>query len=449
MRPSVSAAAAGDRRAPRWRPLVAACLLATAACAGMQPPPQGPSADRIPELRSRVEASPDAVEPRVRLGAAYRADGQLEEARAVLEEALRLDPGHPRASLFLGLTHEDLERWSDARDVYRDYLAAAGETEMAGRIEARLAYLDRRELEASLRQALDREAELADRPPRENTVAVFPYLYRGPSPEFRPLSRAMAAFLVTDLACSDRITVLERMRVQLLLQEMELSESRYVDPSTAVRSGRLLGSSRIVQGVISGDEERLEVETSLVDTRDPSAEEASEPVFTGGRSAPEILDLETEIAFALFESLGVELTAAERRAVRDRPTESLEAMMAFGRGLIAEDSANYEAAAAHYRRAGELDPGFEAAAERADRASDLSAAAGQSTDGLARAAYGREREAGPVETGPAPDLVEGLVGRGDFGLARDPAAEVLGVEGVSGGAAVLRILIPPPGGGLR
>ncbi len=449
MSSSVSAFAARGRPPAllRWA-LVAAGLLAVAGCAGRQAVPEPPAPAEIPTLEERVEANPEAVEPRVRLGAAYRADGRLEQARRVLEEARRLDPDDARTALLLGLTYEDLERYGDARQVYESYLSSADRPDLAGRVEARLAYLDRRELEASIRQTLQREEELADRPPSENTVAVFPYLYQGASPEFRPLSRAMAEFLVTDLARSDRITVLERTRVQLLLQEMELSESRYVDPATAVRSGRLLGASRVVQGVMSGSEESLRVETSMVDAGGEPTDEAPPPIFDGERSAEDILELEAEIAFSVFDRMGIELTPAERRAIRDRPTENLQALVSFGRGLMAEDTADFAGAAAQFRQAAEIDPGFEAASERAEAASDLTAASGQSTDELAQAAFGEDQAAEEVETASS-ELMDETIGGEDVGLDRDPAAEVLGVEGVSGGSAILRILIPPPGGGLR
>lgn len=429
----------------RWI-LAAVCLLATAACAARQPVSTAPSPEEIPRLEQQVEASPDAVAPRVRLGAAYRADGRLEDARRVLRQARSIDPDHPRAALFLGLTLEDMERWEDAREVYERYLAGAGDSELGERIESRLALLDRRQLQASIRRSLERERELADRTPAENSVAVFPYLYRGTSPRFQPLSRALAEFLVTDLGRSDRITVLERTRVQLLLDEMELSETRYVDPSTAVRSGRLLGTSRVVQGVMSGDERSLQVETSMVDARGEPTDEPPAPIFSGERSAEDILDLQAQIAFSVFEEMGVTLTPAERRAIEERPTDNLDALLAFGHGLIAQDSANFADAARHFRQAAELDPDFQQAGQRAETASDLSAAAGQSTDELAQEAFAGDEAVATTELAEPAEITEDLTGPEDVGLARDPVAEVLGVEGVSESTAILRILIPRPGG---
>ena len=70
------------------------------------------------------------------------------------------------------------------------------------------------------------------------TVAVFPFLYRGSDPALEPLGRALSELLVTDLGQVKRLRVLERARVQVLLDEMDLAERGLVDSTTAARSGR-------------------------------------------------------------------------------------------------------------------------------------------------------------------------------------------------------------------
>ena len=145
----------------------------------------------------------------------------------------------------------------------------------------------------------------------------------------------------------------------------------------------------------------------------------------------------------------ITLTPAERQAIQQSPTDNLQALLEFGHGLTAQDSANFADAARHYRRAADLDPEFEQASQRAETADDLSIAAGQSTDELAREAFAGEDAVDVVDLADPAEITEDLTGPGDVGLARDPVAEVLGVEGVSESTAILRILIPPPGGGLR
>lgn len=432
-----------DLRLRRTAVAAALCALLAAGCAGKQAAPQAPGPERIPELRAELEENPDAVQTRVRLGAALRAADSLQSARRVLEEARRLDPRAPAAALFLGLTHEDLEAFGEARGVYEDYLELSDTDELRERIEQRLAYLDRRALEASVQEAVRREGELADRPPEEGTVAVLPFLFQGEASDLKPLSRALSAFLVTDLAQTDRVRVLERMRVQLLMDELKLAETRYVDPSTAARSGRLLGAAHMVAGRLGGDRDRLSVEASLVNVTEGA--DGTRQVMSDRQSAEEIFEMEDRIALSVYDALGIELTPAQRQRVTDDPTDSFDALLAYGRGLAAADSAKFGQAAEHFQQALELDPDFEAAQQEAQTASDLSSASEVDTDELARAVAG-DGERPEVGTTDAQTILETSVTTLPGPADRDPVVETLGVEGADP-TVLIRILIPTPGGG--
>lgn len=416
-------------------------LLTSAVACGGTRVPSTPSPERIPALERQLDQTPSNVDLRARLGVAYHRDEQLEKARSLLSETLEREPGHPAATLFLGLTYEDLDRPEKAQELYSRYLSRE-DPPLADRIQQRLSLLRRRELESSVRTALQREDSLADRPPSSTTIAVLPFLYRGDDPEYRPLGRALAAFLVTDLAQTDRLRVLERMRVQLLLQEMELAETGYVDPATAARSGHLLGARNVVQGLLEGDEQEMSAEASVVDATEPPA--SLEPELQGRGPAQQIFRLEQELALGIYRTLGIELSPAERERVARKPTRNLEAMIYFGRGLIAEDSANFDLAARHYRRAAEIDPGFERASERASVASDIAAAMTTTTGTLASRATsvffpGTGREAifqpGRVVRGTDPLVPTPMV--------RDPVAEVLGIDRLGTNPSEFHIIIRP------
>src|SRR5690606_16444264 len=92
------------------------------------------------------------------------------------------------------------------------------------RLAGRRDVLDRQALLRDAREAVSREAELTSFPPQPNTVAVLPFTYRGTDARFAPLSRALAEMLVTDLGQTDRLQVLERTRIQLVLDELDLRE---------------------------------------------------------------------------------------------------------------------------------------------------------------------------------------------------------------------------------
>ena len=433
----------------RYRPLlscVAAALLVvgTACTAGRRPP--APTADQIPELRTELRESPDDVDAMVRLAAAYQAAGQPKRALPHLVEARRRFPDNAASLFYLGLVREDLERYDEAREAYRSYLDLEGSGRLAGAAERRLTLLRRQELLASVRQTLERESELADRVPDERTVAVFPFQYRGDDPRFRPLGRALAEFLVTDLSRTEALTVLERSRLQLLLDEMELSESDYVEPGTAVQSGRLLGAANLVQGMLEGNEAEMGMEASVIDARQPPPD-VLEPVASGSRPAREIFELESEIALSVYRSLGVELTSAQRERITGPPTRDLDAVLAFGRGLMAQDTANFGAAARHFDRAVQIDPNFSQAVERLEIADQLSAAASMNVDGLARLAASEGVLGSLVSTAAAArDLAVDRTSIAPLPFQRDPLTELLGKEGFGTTSGFVEIIIDLPVG---
>src|SRR5690606_7130553 len=123
-------------------------------------------------------------------------------------------------------------RLEEAAELYRTYLARGPDAGIRRRLAGRLHVLRRQQLLESVRLAIANEAALATTP-APATVAVFPFLLQTPDSTLEPLGRALAELLVTALSQTDRLTVLERLRVQALLDEIQLAQDGLVDPATA------------------------------------------------------------------------------------------------------------------------------------------------------------------------------------------------------------------------
>ncbi len=415
----------------------------TAACSTLLPP-STPSPGYIPVLEAQRTASPSDPNTLTTLGMAYRRAGRLADARAVLEEAVAAAPDHPGAIYYLGLTAEDQEDFAEAERVYESFLETSASGGLRDDIADRLVRVRRLALLEEVRTSVAQEQALTGRPPTEGTVAVFPFLYSGSNDMYRPLSRALAELLAVDLNQVERITVLERLRVQALLDEIALTESGLVDPASGSRSGRLLGAERIVQGEIGALGENLSA-TALVVTTTTGV--AGNQVRTEDE-AERFMDMEKELVVAILESMGVVLTVAERERIDQNRTANLQALLAFGTGLEAIDLGNFDEARIQFDRASSLDPGFAPAQQRSQEA----------RQGARASAVSIEQAAvrGGRELGSNPAVDEWLDLRFGFseietlaptGPDRDPIPEVLGGETLGGMAGILRILFPRPGGG--
>jgi tetratricopeptide (TPR) repeat protein len=412
-----------------------ACM-AAAGCASLGGPAFVPSPEEVPALEARVRANPDDAQALTRLGAAYESAGRLDQAAEVLQRAVVSDPESANAHFILGLVFDAQERFADAGRSYGRYLELAPDSRLRGQVEGRLELARRNELRVAVRESLAREQQLAARP-SPATVAVFPFLFSGSDERLRPLGRALAEMLTTDLAQTDRLTVLERVQVQALLDEVELGQSGVVDPATAARGGRLLGAGRVVQGQVSGNEQAMTLEAAVVQvgaTGDPGTVRQQD---AGGR----FFEMEKALAFQIYEEMGVSLAPAERERVGRRLTENLQALLAFGRGLEASDAGRFSEARQFFQQAVQLDPRFQRANQLAGSAADLERAASTSTSDAAE-----EVATASVEADIAAE-VAAVASQAAAAATRNPAQEALGTEGVGKNPATsITVILKRPGG---
>lgn len=424
------------RRVGRALPVI---LGAGVAGCGRIPQPSMPSPERVAALEAAFARAPGSVDNRLHLAAAYNAAGRSGESAELLAPLAAQPSPEPAVLFLMGTSLEKEGRYAEARQAYQAYLGIDGPLPLRRSAEARVALMERRELEQAVRNSIARESELAAAP-REDAVGVFPFLFGGSDPDLRPLSRGFAELLSTDLAQTDRLTVVERSRLQFLLDELQLGESGAADPATAARAGRMVGAGRIVQGRIDGDESDLRVQAVVVRI----GGNPGTPITESG-AIDRVFDMEKQIALAAYSQAGIQLTVAERERVLQRHTANVQALLAFGFGLEADDSNRFDEAVGWFERSLGLDGDFALARIWLERSRRKAEASEEDIDplvGLGETELGwllpewlrrRLLFAGVDPMVPDPDL-------------RNPAPEVLGVEGLNRRATV-DVIIRPPGGG--
>lgn len=425
------------RRAPSLRRAVACALgLAVAGCASMGGTSFVPLPEEVPALEARVQSAPGDAEALLRLGAAYQRDGRLDEAAGLLERAVAADASSAGAHFVLGLVRDDQERWDDAVASYQRAAELADGTRLGRQVEGRLQLARRNQLRVAIRQSLAREQQLAAQP-SPATVAVFPFVFGGADERLRPLGRALAEMLATDLSQTDRLTVLERVQVQALLDEVALGESGVVDAASAARGGRLLGAGRVVQGQVSGNEAAMRMEAAVVQVGTGSQPGTLSEEDAGAR----FFEMQKALAFQIYEAMGVSLTPAERQRVNQRFTENLQALLAFGQGLEASDAGRFGEARQFFQQAATIDPGFTQANQLASVSADLEQASNTtSADAV------EEVGAASVEAVVAEE-VAAVAQQAAAAAARNAVQEALGTEGVGRTPATpITVILRRPGG---
>ncbi|NNF37558.1 MAG: tetratricopeptide repeat protein [Gemmatimonadetes bacterium] len=403
------------------------------------PPPEA-----APQLRMALASDPGNADLSWRLASALRSGGRATEASEVVDEALSETPDHAPSLHLQGVLLEESGDLAGAVGIYERFMALDEAESLRDEVRKRLTWLRRQLVEVGVQDALASEAALSDADPTPGTLAIFPFVYRGADPTQSSLGRALTHMLATDMAATGRLTVLERLQVQLLADEISLTDRDRVDPATAVRGGRMLQAQHLVQGQVGGDTQRLSLAAAVLETAaggaDPTPVEVEEAL-------ERFFEAEGQLALGLFDAIGIELTAAEREQVGRRRTESLQSLIAFGLGLEAQDAGQYSAAREAYEQAVDLDPGFQDAIDALQEARDLEEAEEDDLDEFA-ALGGELLRPSPWELWldrrgtymPIEEIIPDVGGR-------DPFEEVGGGEPISPQRGTVIIFIPRPGGG--
>ncbi|MBX2797358.1 MAG: hypothetical protein KTR31_06820 [Myxococcales bacterium] len=193
---------------------------------------------------------------------------------------------------------------------------------------------------------------------RAASLAVLPLQAGQSSEDYLGLGKGLAGMFVTDLLTIDGLRLVERERVQSLLDEMALSSTGLLDPATAQKLGKGVGAEYLLLGSYS-----VVRDTFLLDVRVVAVQTGD--VVKGADSQGSIEDfvaVQKEVTEALLEGLDVTLTAGDRRRLMSAAaTESFSALVAFSEGLERADQGDLEGAERAFRKALSDDPDFMAA----------------------------------------------------------------------------------------
>ncbi len=335
--------------------------LGLAGCAGgFQANPVTP--EELDQLDARALAHARDADELTMIGIRFYEAGRLIRATEVLGAVQALDPTVFPAMIYRGLAFERLAGLDSARAVYQSGLDQPLTGSQHRELEGRLTLLARRTLRRDIRTALAQESVLTRNAPSANTIAVLPWRFVGRDSSLRPLERGLAHLLVTDLAKIEQVTLLERERVQVLLDEMALGEAGRIDLSTAARSGRILGAGHVIQGVLrETGAGGLSLEAQAVRTDDGQVTATSRVT----NAVADLFTMEKEVVLDLVGQMGLTLSPAESRAISERPTADLQAFLAFSRGLEAQDRGEIQVASTLFARAAAQDPMFVSASRQA------------------------------------------------------------------------------------
>src|SRR5262249_14763692 len=154
----------------------------------------------------------------------------------------------------------------------------------------------------------------------------------------------------TDLAASSAFALVERARLHDIQSELKLQRRSEIDPTTAVKIGKLAGASHLISGsfTIIGEQMRIDCRLVAVDSGRILLAEKVE----GEKAA--FFELEKALVQKVVDSLGARIAPKERAEMSKVHTADFDAFRKFSEGIVEFDEQKYDEALASMRDATRL-----------------------------------------------------------------------------------------------
>ena len=202
-----------------------------------------------------------------------------------------------------------------------------------------------------------------------HTAAVLYFDNQG-NPELEPLKVGLAQMLLTDLQGTvEHVDFVERIRLQAVLDELELGHTGQVDSQRAAEVGKLVGAEWLVMGTYFALGDTLRVDARVVEVS------TGRILHAAGLTDPagDVLGTEQKLAVELRRALTVSAagprptpTPRPKRPTRGEPEPTaasvpLAAAVDYGQGLMHLDRKQPDQARESFQRSLSKAPQLEAA----------------------------------------------------------------------------------------
>jgi len=175
-------------------------------------------------------------------------------------------------------------------------------------------------------------------------------------------SNALAEFFAHDFRKISKLEVVERNKMDYLLEELKRTEAGITSEAAAVKVGKMLGAKLMVFGTISQIDDRtarmvarvVDVETSRIVT---SVDEEGAPNFN---------KMQKSLVEKLAKELEVEFNDSSKDLLQKGGTGSLDALYYYSLGLEQMDQYDYKKAYENFKKAYQLDSTFTEAKQKMD-----------------------------------------------------------------------------------
>jgi len=189
------------------------------------------------------------------------------------------------------------------------------------------------------------------------TIAVMPFDNNSIGKyqeQLGALGAGLASFFQYDFGKISSLTIVERDKIDYILEEQKLSEGGKVDQATAIKAGRILGAQLMVFGSFT----QIDDKQTRVVVRAVNVETSEIVASVSDEGKPDYFALEKSLVDKLCNELNIKLTSQDKQMIDLGGTESLDAMTRYSKALQFADKYDYKNAYDYFKQAYDMDQNF-------------------------------------------------------------------------------------------
>jgi tetratricopeptide (TPR) repeat protein len=267
------------------------------------------------------------------LGVAHYFNGEIDKSINYLEEANSLKPANTEIKYYLGLCYEEKNDYRSAIKYYQYFNDKSLDGNYSKLMESRLHNAIKLQYQTEVKDIIQNEQKIGENL-SDSTIAILTFENRAGERNYAPLEIGFPSMFITDFALVPKLKVVERLRIQSILDELELNKRNIIDESTMQRVGKLLQAKNIVKGgFIIQSNDNLIIDLAVINVLTGKIEHQ----LNKSGNLNDFYRIEKDLVLEVVGKMGIVLTEEVRQKILTIPTENFFEFLARIRTMIEEE----------------------------------------------------------------------------------------------------------------
>ena len=214
----------------------------------------------ILQLVNKIKTDPNDAQSLRDLGVILVKTDLYQRGAQYLKKSWSLDPDDAQTRFYYGLALEFAGDAQKAFSLYRTFADVSLLSPYRRLMEGRYTLLSRQMAELEARQLLQAEKDITPESLSPNLIAVFPFASRSENTEYANLGRGLGEMMITDLSQVPKIELVERIRLNALMEEMALGQTGMIREGSEAGFGKLLGAGKSGHRLLRYNQQQYQAE---------------------------------------------------------------------------------------------------------------------------------------------------------------------------------------------